>query len=204
MRWYYDRRRRIRRLVAVPWPVRGSGAPRLERGVERMVAVLDDLPPAQVLDAACGTGFLTRHLRGSVTGLDQSPAISAIAAERIPDARMVSGDAVPLPVRRRRVRADLHQPLLRPSPARRARGLRGGGAARGQELWWLTRPTAPADPARNGPSGSLSDGSRHRVYKLLVQRPRPRRGARRRHSAARGSLVRGGLGLAAATASSRI
>ncbi len=30
------------------------------------------LPPARTLDVACGTGFLTRHLRGEVTGLDQT------------------------------------------------------------------------------------------------------------------------------------
>jgi SAM-dependent methyltransferase len=57
------------------------------------VAALD---PARVLDVACGTGFVTRHLRGAVTGLDQSASMVAIAAERLPEGRAVRGDAVPL------------------------------------------------------------------------------------------------------------
>jgi ubiquinone/menaquinone biosynthesis C-methylase UbiE len=40
---------------------------------------------------------LTQHLRGEVAGLDQSPAMVAAAAERLPGARVVQGDAVPLP-----------------------------------------------------------------------------------------------------------
>jgi ubiquinone/menaquinone biosynthesis C-methylase UbiE len=55
------------------------------------------LPPARVLDVACGTAFLTRHLRGAVTALDQSPAMAEIARARLPHARVVTGDAVPLP-----------------------------------------------------------------------------------------------------------
>ena len=43
---------------------------------------------------ACGTGFLTRHLRGSVTGLDQSEAMLGIARERAPDVRFVLGDGL--------------------------------------------------------------------------------------------------------------
>jgi ubiquinone/menaquinone biosynthesis C-methylase UbiE len=65
--------------------------------VDELVAVLAQLPPARVLDVACGTGFLTRHLRGEVTGLDQSPQMLAIAAERIPGGSVLEGDAVPLP-----------------------------------------------------------------------------------------------------------
>jgi demethylmenaquinone methyltransferase/2-methoxy-6-polyprenyl-1,4-benzoquinol methylase len=55
------------------------------------------LPPRSTLDVACGTGFLTRNLRGSVTGLDQSKQMLAIARERRPDGRFVTGDALALP-----------------------------------------------------------------------------------------------------------
>jgi ubiquinone/menaquinone biosynthesis C-methylase UbiE len=65
--------------------------------VERLVQVVAALPPARVLDVACGTGFLTRHLRGTVVGLDQSAAMLALASARAPQARFVQGDAVPLP-----------------------------------------------------------------------------------------------------------
>jgi len=55
------------------------------------------LPEARTLDVACGTGFLTRFLRGSVTAIDQSPAMAGIARERLPGATVIEGDAMPLP-----------------------------------------------------------------------------------------------------------
>ena len=55
------------------------------------------LTPARTLDVACGTGFLTRHLRGEITGLDQSERMLEVAAEQVPDAELVSGDALALP-----------------------------------------------------------------------------------------------------------
>jgi len=83
------------------WLGRGLYAERDRPGwheeVERLCGVVADLAPCRVLDVACGTGFLTRHLRGEVVGLDQSPAMVAVASARLPDARIVQGDAVPLP-----------------------------------------------------------------------------------------------------------
>jgi ubiquinone/menaquinone biosynthesis C-methylase UbiE len=55
------------------------------------------LPAARTLDVACGTGFMTRHLRGEVTGLDQSDAMLEVAAGQVPDATFVRGDALDLP-----------------------------------------------------------------------------------------------------------
>ena len=55
------------------------------------------MPPARTLDIACGTGWLTQHLPGEITGLDASPSMLEVAAERIPDAEFVAGDAFDLP-----------------------------------------------------------------------------------------------------------
>jgi demethylmenaquinone methyltransferase/2-methoxy-6-polyprenyl-1,4-benzoquinol methylase len=55
------------------------------------------LPPARTLDVACGTGFLTRHLRGEIIALDQSERMLEVAAQRVPDAVFMSGDALALP-----------------------------------------------------------------------------------------------------------
>jgi ubiquinone/menaquinone biosynthesis C-methylase UbiE len=55
------------------------------------------LPPARTLDVACGTGFMTRHLRGDVVGLDQSPSMIEVARDQAPDAEFVAGDALALP-----------------------------------------------------------------------------------------------------------
>jgi ubiquinone/menaquinone biosynthesis C-methylase UbiE len=65
--------------------------------VAALVSVVASLPPARVLDVACGTGFLTQHLRGEVVALDQSVSMVSIAARRLPEARVVQGEAVPLP-----------------------------------------------------------------------------------------------------------
>lgn len=62
----------------------------LERAVAR-------LPVASTLDVACGTAFLTRHLPGEVTALDQSEEMLAVARTRLPNARLLAGDAVKLP-----------------------------------------------------------------------------------------------------------
>jgi len=62
-----------------------------------LIETLRAMPPAKTLDVACGTGFLTRHLPGDVTGLDQSSAMLEITHRRIPKATLVQGDAMPLP-----------------------------------------------------------------------------------------------------------
>jgi demethylmenaquinone methyltransferase/2-methoxy-6-polyprenyl-1,4-benzoquinol methylase len=65
--------------------------------VAELCAAIAALPEMATLDVACGTGFLTRHLRGPVTGLDQSARMLAIARERVPEGRFVQAEALPLP-----------------------------------------------------------------------------------------------------------
>ena len=65
--------------------------------VEQLIGVVRALPPARVLDVGCGTGFLTRHLRGELVALDQSARMVELAAARMPHARVLQGDAAPLP-----------------------------------------------------------------------------------------------------------
>ena len=65
--------------------------------VAALCGVVAALPPARTLDVACGTGFLTRELRGEVTGLDASSSMISIARSRMPGARFVVGDALSLP-----------------------------------------------------------------------------------------------------------
>lgn len=68
-----------------------------DREVAAVVDVLAALPSARTLDVACGTGFLTRPLRGFIVGLDQSPAMVARAQARLPHGLTVVGDALALP-----------------------------------------------------------------------------------------------------------
>jgi ubiquinone/menaquinone biosynthesis C-methylase UbiE len=58
---------------------------------------ISELPQAHTLDVACGTGFLTRHLRGEVVGLDQSASMLEVAGAQAPHVEFVQGDALALP-----------------------------------------------------------------------------------------------------------
>jgi ubiquinone/menaquinone biosynthesis C-methylase UbiE len=83
------------------WDGTGLFADRVRPGwheeVAQLVRLIVALEPQPTLDVACGTAFLTRHLRGPVTALDQSAAMLAIARERLPGAQLVCADVPPLP-----------------------------------------------------------------------------------------------------------
>jgi ubiquinone/menaquinone biosynthesis C-methylase UbiE len=71
--------------------------PGWERSLRALEGALARLPAAKTLDIACGTGFLTRHLPGDVTALDQSERMLEISRGRVPHATLVRGDALELP-----------------------------------------------------------------------------------------------------------
>jgi len=71
--------------------------PGWHESVSELTETLAALPPAKTLDVACGTGFLTQHLPGTVVGFDQSESMLALARKRVPEARFVQGDAAQLP-----------------------------------------------------------------------------------------------------------
>jgi len=47
-----------------------------DEDMDAITRTIAALPPARTLDVACGTGFLTRHLRGEVTGIARQHAPS--------------------------------------------------------------------------------------------------------------------------------
>jgi ubiquinone/menaquinone biosynthesis C-methylase UbiE len=71
--------------------------PGWEAEVEELSEVIRNLTPKRTLDVACGTGFLTRQLRGDVVGLDQSARMLEEAARQAPNASYVRADALELP-----------------------------------------------------------------------------------------------------------
>jgi ubiquinone/menaquinone biosynthesis C-methylase UbiE len=71
--------------------------PGWEEELDDLRHVIAGLSPVRTLDVACGTGFLTRHLRGDVVGLDASERMLAVAREQAPTAQFVRGDALSLP-----------------------------------------------------------------------------------------------------------
>ncbi len=60
--------------------------------------VVSSLPPSRTLDVACGTGFLTRHLRGRVVASDASLGMLTESRARH-DHPLVRADAFALPFR---------------------------------------------------------------------------------------------------------
>ena len=75
----------------------GRQRPVWREETEALTRTLEALPPARTLDVACGTGFLTQHLRGEITGLDQSASMLELARAKVPEGRFVKGDALELP-----------------------------------------------------------------------------------------------------------
>jgi ubiquinone/menaquinone biosynthesis C-methylase UbiE len=71
--------------------------PGWQDAVEALTERLEQLAPATTLDVACGTGFLTSHLPGAITGLDQSERMLEIARARVPTGTFLAGDALALP-----------------------------------------------------------------------------------------------------------
>ena len=73
---------------------RGRQRPGWDEELAALARALTALPPGRTLDVACGTGFLTRYLRDTVVGLDQSPAMLREFARRRPAATVVEADAL--------------------------------------------------------------------------------------------------------------
>ena len=100
--------------------------------------LLDRYPAGKVLDAACGTGRWAKYLseRGhSVIGVDESPAMLALARAKAPNVEFLEGDVRSLPVAAASIDlvvcslALTHLPELDGVFAEFARVLRSGGAA---------------------------------------------------------------------------
>jgi len=125
------------------------------------------MPPARVLDVACGPGFLTRHLGADVTGLDQSEAMLKVARERAPWAEFVHGDAFRMPFADcsfEWVFASFFYGLL--PLADRGRFL--SEARRVADELVLVEPTPEWEPsgrAQGWEQRGLSDGSRYEIYR---------------------------------------
>jgi ubiquinone/menaquinone biosynthesis C-methylase UbiE len=151
------------------WETAGLHAARERPGwdgeVQDLIAVLRALPPRRTLDVACGTGYLTRHLPGEVTGIDQSAAMLAEARESAPRAELVQGDALELPFPdgafERVFTGHFYGHLL---PGERERFL---AEARRVAPELVVADTALRDGVlpEQWEERPLKDGSRHRVYK---------------------------------------
>jgi len=144
--------------------------------VDRLVALVRGLPETRTLDAACGTGFLTRHLRGLVVGLDQSAAMLAVARERLSgDGRMggvIRGDALRLPFPDGSFDRVLTGHFYGHLPSHEREAFLAEARRVAPELIVIDSALRPGLAAEQWQERVLNDGSRHRVYKryLTAQR----------------------------------
>lgn len=143
----------------------GRDRPGWHEDVAALQASLAALPPARTLDLACGTGFLTLHLPGELTGLDQSAAMLGVAGARVPGATFLHGDAL--------------DPPFAPGAFERVHAghfyghLDGGARARFLAVAAELAPELVITDSARRPDGEpeawqerrLNDGSTHRVYK---------------------------------------
>jgi SAM-dependent methyltransferase len=132
---------------------------------DALVRVVAGLAPARTLDVACGTGYLTRHLRGPVVGCDQSPAMLARARAQAPSVRLARADAFALPFAdaafERVFTAHFYGHVLpdeRPAFLDEARAVAGA-------LVVVDAGPRGGLPREEWQDRVLSDGSPHRVYK---------------------------------------
>jgi ubiquinone/menaquinone biosynthesis C-methylase UbiE len=169
---YYDRR--------APeyddwWLGQGLHADRERPGWEDELRLLEGvirgLRPARTLDVACGTGFLTRHLRGDVVGLDASERMLELARAQAPAARFEQGDALSLPFEEGefdRVFASYFYCHLEAEDRER---FLAESRRVGQELVVVASIRGDGDDAERWEERRLADESRWTVYKRVFEGP---------------------------------
>ncbi len=165
-RFYYDRRA----PEYDDW-YRGTGlfAQRVRPGwseeVEALRGVVASLPFRSVLDIACGTGFLTASLRGSVVGLDQSASMLAFARARVPSAAFVQGDALRLPFRSQEFECLMCAHFYGHLDETARRIFLTEARRVSKSMVFIDAAEREDVPAEEHQERVLSDGSRHVVYK---------------------------------------
>ena len=128
------------------------------------LAALAAVPGERVLDVGCGPGFYCAELltavgeEGSVTGVDSSPAMLALAARRCAghdNVELLEGEALALPVEDASFDAALSVQVLEyvaepeAALAEIRRALRPGGRVLVWDIDWSTLSVHSEDPARS-------------------------------------------------------
>jgi len=137
----------------------------------RLETFLRELPRGATLDVGCGTGWLTRLVRGRVLALDASEAMLNLARRRVPSAVFVCAEVPPLPFLAGsfvRVLAAHFYSHLANEVVRRAFVAEVLRVA--SELVVIEQPP-PGEPAEAWEVRPLADGSSHRVYKRYITAP---------------------------------
>jgi demethylmenaquinone methyltransferase/2-methoxy-6-polyprenyl-1,4-benzoquinol methylase len=137
--------------------------------VQSVVEFVRSLLAARTLDVACGSGFLTRHLRGLVVGLDQSRTMIELTRSRLADGVALVADALALPFADgafdRVFTGHFYGHL---SPDERESFLAEAGRV-ASELVVVDAALRPGIEAEQWQERVLNDGSRHQIYKRFLR-----------------------------------
>lgn len=142
--------------------------PGWETEVHQIVGLIGDLSPARTLDVACGTGFLTRHLRGYVVGIDQSPSMVAIAQSRLPEGLSIVGDGLRLVVADGAFDRVITSHFYGHLPPEEKGAFLGEARRVAAELIVVDSARRSGTEPEQWQERVLNDGSRHRVYKRYL------------------------------------
>jgi demethylmenaquinone methyltransferase/2-methoxy-6-polyprenyl-1,4-benzoquinol methylase len=136
--------------------------------VHELVDLVGALPPVATLDVACGTGFLSRHLRGTVIGLDRSPSMAAIARSRLAGGRVVMGDALDIPVASHSVERVFTAHFYGHLPEHERARFLAETRRVGRELIVVDSARRDSVEPEQLQVRTLNDGSTHQVYKRYL------------------------------------
>jgi demethylmenaquinone methyltransferase/2-methoxy-6-polyprenyl-1,4-benzoquinol methylase len=146
----------------------GRNRPGWDQAVADLVEVVAGLPPAATLDVACGSGFLTRHLRGPVVGLDQSRSMLDLARDRIPGGRVIRGDALSLALADDSFERVFTGHLYGHLPGGERAAFIAEARRVAAELVVVDSARRPGVEAEQTQERVLNDGSVHRVFKRYL------------------------------------
>jgi SAM-dependent methyltransferase len=136
--------------------------------VDALVQLVRALPAARTLDVACGSGFLTRHLRGVVVGLDQSPSMVALAQSRLPEGVAIVGDALDLPFADDAFDRVLTGHFYGHLPPEERATFLAQARRVADELLVIDSALHPGVEPEQRQERVLNNGSRHRIYKRYL------------------------------------
>lgn len=137
--------------------------------LEHVVGLVAALTPARTLDVACGSAFLTQHLRGAlVVGLDQSRAMVALAQTRLRGGLAMVGDALELPFPAGSFDRVLTGHFYGHLPPAERTVFLAEARRVANELIVVDSALRPAVEPEQWQERVLNDGSRHQVYKRYL------------------------------------
>ena len=133
--------------------------------VSRLVGMVSGLASARTLDVACGSGFLTRHVRGATVGLDRSHSMALLARSRIPVGMTVVGDALRVPFADRSFERVLTGHFYGHLGRDEREAFLSEASRIAGELVVVDAALRPGLVPELWEERQLNDGSRHRIYK---------------------------------------